>query len=80
MKIKAFIEFNDTGYCFIICDEAVDGCYFAGYGYTEDEAKEDFKISVQEMYEFLIEQGKTPSFTPDDIEAEFEYYSDADDE
>lgn len=80
MKVKAFIDFSNDGYCAIFCKDAVDSCHFAGYGDTEDEAKEDFKISVQEMYEVLIEQGKTPSFTPGDVEVEFYYYTEEDNE
>lgn len=71
MKVKALVERNDNNYCSIITEQAVSGCHFGGYGYSE-EVKADYMACVNEMLEIAKEEGKdVPNV--EDIEVEYRY-------
>lgn len=72
MRIRALVEKNDNNFYAITTEQAVVGNYFAGYGYSVQEAKADYMESVREMLEMSKEEGKD---VPDveDIKVDFRY-------
>lgn len=73
MVITALIERNGNGFHTVISEDKVDGCYIAGYGDTVEEAKNDFIIGIAEIHETLKGQGKTPTFSPEEVNVSFRY-------
>ena len=51
MKVHAYVERNSTGYYSIFAKESFHNFYLAGYGYSLQNAKEDFWTSYKEMKE-----------------------------
>lgn len=72
MKIKALVERNDNNFYTITAEEEIDGCYFAGFGYSVEEAKCDFMESVNEMLALSKEEGKKVH-NVEDIKVEYQY-------
>lgn len=73
MKITAIVERNDNGYYQISSDDEIMGCCFGGYGYSVNEAKEDFFKSIEEMKDIISERGVELSQEEKDITVEFKY-------
>lgn len=57
MEIIAFVERNDNNYYQISTESELFGCGFGGYGYSVEEAKEDFLKSIEEAKEMAVEDG-----------------------
>ena len=57
MEVIAFIERNENNYYQISTESELFGCGFGGYGYSVEEAKEDFLKSIEEAKEIAIEEG-----------------------
>lgn len=55
MEITAFIEKNENNYYQISSDCELFGCGFGGYGYSVEEAKQDFLRSIEEAKEMALE-------------------------
>lgn len=72
-KINATIERTIDGSFTVTATEKVAGCWFAGYGNSVPEAKEDFFIGIQESIEAQKELGKEVNIKSDDIEVNFQY-------
>lgn len=70
MVVTAIIERNETNYYMISSEEEICGCSFGGYGYSVQEAKDDFFKCIEEMRE--LSKGDSEDF-PDDIEVVFRY-------
>jgi hypothetical protein len=73
MKITAIIERNDNGFYSITCNDVIAGCHFGGYGYSAQEAKNDFFEGIKESLETAREMGKDVPVNADDIDVEFRY-------
>lgn len=71
--INATIERTADGTYSVIGKEKIAGCYFAGYGDSVHEAKEDFLIGIRESLETAAEMGKTVGVTEDEIEVVYRY-------
>ena len=70
MVVTAIIERNETNYYMISSADEICDCVFAGYGYSVQEAKNDFFKCVEEMRELSL--GDSKEF-PDEIEVVFKY-------
>lgn len=73
LTITALVERANDGTYTICCDKPVADCYFAGYGSSVQEAKEDFVISIRESLEAQAEMGKAVSIAPSDIKVNYRY-------
>ena len=65
MKITVIIEKAKDGTFAAYADKSIDNFLPAGYGATEEEAFEDFKICIEEMNEIRKEENKeciTPTY------------------
>ena len=71
MKIKAFIEKGNDNFYSIFSEEMLYNCCFGGYGNTEEEAKEDFMLSIAEAKEMVKEEGYAITDDMQTIEVEF---------
>lgn len=61
MHITATIEVNANGYYHISSDELLLNCGLGGYGYSAEEAKADFMLSIEEAKEIIREEtGEIP--------------------
>lgn len=69
MEVLAFVERNENNYYQISSESEIFGCGFGGYGYSVQEAKEDFLKSIEESKEIAIEEGHKV----DDIEINITY-------
>lgn len=69
MEVLAFIERNENNYYQISSEMELFGCGFGGYGYSVQEAKDDFLKSIEEAKEIAIEEGHKV----DDIEINITY-------
>lgn len=72
-KIKATIERTPSGTYSVVGDKVVSGCYFAGYGESVQEAKEDFMAGIAESLETAAEMGKDNGVSAEDVKVEFRY-------
>lgn len=72
-KITAIIERNDNNYYQISSDDEIMDCCFGGYGYSVDEAKQDFYRSIEEAKEIVAERGEEWPKEADEITVEFKY-------
>lgn len=73
MKIKAIVEKNDNNFYAITSEDVIAGCHFGGYGYSAQEAKDDFFEGIKESLELAKEMGKESVPEPQDIEVDFQY-------
>lgn len=73
MKITATVEKNDNNFYAITSADVVAGCHFGGYGYSVQEAKQDFMEGIEESLETAKELGKDVPVSASDIEVEFRY-------
>ena len=73
MKIKATIERNENNYYQISSDDELIGCCFGGYGYSVEEAKDDFYRSIEEAKEIIAGSGSKIPKDAKDIDVEFKY-------
>ena len=71
MKLLAIVEKNDDGFYQISCEQDLMGYHFGGFGYSVEEAKADFKESIDEALEMIAEAGQ--EVPNDDIEVVFKY-------
>ena len=73
MKITGIIERNDNNYYQISSPDELEGHGLGGYGYSVEEAKEDFFRSIEEAREMIKEEkGELPAGMSG-IEVEFKY-------
>lgn len=73
MKISALIEKNDNGYYQISSADELESHGLGGYGYSVEEAKQDFIKSIEEAKEMIIDEcGSLPDGF-DCIEVDFSY-------
>ena len=73
MKIIGTVERSKTNFYSIYPNRGILNCYPFGYGYSAEEAKEDFMIAIQEFRE---DKEKKLGYVPEefnDIEVVFRY-------
>lgn len=73
MKITGIIERNDNKYYQISSEDELMNCCFGGYGYSVEEAKQDFYKSIEEAKEIIIERGDKLPDEANNITVEFQY-------
>lgn len=73
MKISAVIERNDNNFFAITSEDVIAGCHFGGYGYSVQEAKDDFYEGIKDSLDTAREMGKEVPVKPEEIEVEFHY-------
>ena len=73
MNITGVVERNDNNYYQISSSDELEGHGLGGYGYTVNEAKEDFLRSIEEAREMIMEEsGVIPAYM-NDIKVDFQY-------
>lgn len=73
MKITCIVERNDNNYYQISSSDELEGHGLGGYGYSVNEAKEDFIRSIDEAREMIMEEsGVIPDYM-EHIEVDFQY-------
>lgn len=70
MKITAIIERNGSNYYQISSEDKLGNCFLAGYGYSVEEAKQDFMVCIEESKEIMQEQGL---YAEENVEVIFRY-------
>jgi predicted RNase H-like HicB family nuclease len=73
MNITAIIERNDNGFYAITSNDVIAGCHFGGYGYSVQEAKDDFYEGIKESLEIAREMGKDVPVDAENIKVVFRY-------
>ncbi len=73
MKITAVVERNENKFYAITSEDVIAGCHFGGYGYSVQEAKEDFMEGIRESLETAREMGKEVTISPEEIEVDYRY-------
>lgn len=73
MKITGIIERNDNNYYQISSSDELEGHGLGGYGYSVNEAKEDFFRSIDEAREMITEESGAVPPELSDFEVVFKY-------
>ena len=73
MKITAIIERNDNNYYQISSPDEIEGHGLGGYGYSVNEAKDDFRKSIDEALEMTLEESGVLPVSVTNIEVDFQY-------
>lgn len=73
MKVTATIERNDNGYYQISSEDEIGTHGLGGYGYSVEEAKQDFLTSIEEAKSMEIEEHGVLPAEHEDVEIEYLY-------